>query len=134
MTIRMPKGLAYQGQKLWKAITADFDLTGEPGKIRILEDACKLADSIDAMEKALVGQPMVVKGSYQQPVTHPLVTSIQSARALMSQLIAKLALPPTDEEQAEKREHISRVRREAINQRYARKGSLKVVDNRGVEA
>ncbi len=48
---RMPKGLGYQGQKLWKSITEEFDLDSEPDKLRILYDACKMADAVDRLDK-----------------------------------------------------------------------------------
>lgn len=32
---RMPSGLGYQGKKLWKSITEEFDLAAEPHKLRI---------------------------------------------------------------------------------------------------
>ncbi|UJL26833.1 MULTISPECIES: hypothetical protein [Mycolicibacterium] len=51
MKPRMPKGLGYQGQKLWKSITEEFDLDSEPDKLRILYDACKMADAVDRLDK-----------------------------------------------------------------------------------
>jgi len=51
MASKRPKGLGYQGRKLWDSVVAEFDLDAEPDKLRILFDACKLADVIDQLEK-----------------------------------------------------------------------------------
>lgn len=87
---RMPKGLGYQGQKLWKSIVEEFDIVAEPHKLRILFDACKMADAIDRLDKEAAKSPLIVKGSYQQPVLHPAVSGAQAARSLLAQLLARL--------------------------------------------
>ena len=89
-TTRKPKGLGYQGGKLWDAVTSEFILGSEPHKLRILFDASKMADSIDAMEKAMQGQPMTVRGSAGQQVINPLISEQRFARALLAQLLARL--------------------------------------------
>ncbi len=86
----MPKGLGYQGRKLWKEVTDEFDLSVDPHKRRILFDAAKTADLIDKLEKEYANQPLTAKGSYGQPVLNPLVAAGQSARGLMAQLMARL--------------------------------------------
>jgi len=97
MTV-MPKGLEYQGQKLWKAIVSDYDLEEEPHKRRILFDACKVADLVDKLEKAMTGQPMTVKGSQLQPVIHPLISEVRYQRGLLAQLLARLNFAPAEED------------------------------------
>lgn len=90
MSNRMPKGLSTQGQKLWKSIVSSFSLEDDPDKSRILFDACKLADQIDKMEKAMAGEPLTVLGSARQRVIHPLVAEIRVSRALLAQLLARM--------------------------------------------
>nr|WP_249338217.1 hypothetical protein [Tsukamurella paurometabola] len=89
---RTPKGLAYEGKKLWRAITDEFDLDDSPDKLRILTDACKIADVIDRLDKEAEASPLVVKGSYGQPVIHPCLSQAQSSRALLAQHLARLNL------------------------------------------
>lgn len=91
---RMPKGFGYQGQKLWKSVTAAFDMDLEPHKRRILYDACKLADRIDQLEKEMRTQPLTVMGSAKQRVIHPLISEIRFSMALMAQLLARLNFEP----------------------------------------
>ena len=88
--MRMPNGLGYQGQKLWKAVTGEYNICNAPHKQRILQDACETADLIDEMKKGQRGEPLTVKGSQQQPVIHPLISELRFARALLAQLLARL--------------------------------------------
>jgi hypothetical protein len=109
----MPKGLEYQGQKLWKSVIAEFELGQEPHKLRVLFDACKLADQIDRLDKAMATEPLTVKGSMGQKTIHPCLAQAQSARGLLAQLLGKLGLPETDEAKAEAAERLSETRRKA---------------------
>lgn len=93
----MPKGLGYQGQKLWKSVMDEYDLDREPAKLRILFDACKMADAIDRLDKEAAKSPLIVRGSYQQPVLHPAVAGAQTARSLLAQLLARLNFAEPEE-------------------------------------
>ncbi|MGQ9348818.1 hypothetical protein [Mycolicibacterium gilvum] len=92
MAPKRPKGLGYQGQKLWKTINDEFDLDYEPAKQRILFDACKMADAIDRLDKEADRAPLIAKGSYGQPVLHPAFAGAQTARAGLAALLARLNL------------------------------------------
>jgi len=92
----MPKGLGYQGRKLWKTINDEFELDCEPAKQRILFDACKMADAIDRLDKEADKAPLVAKGSYGQPVLHPAFSGAQTARAALAALLARLNLAEPD--------------------------------------
>src|SRR5664280_3025194 len=57
-----PDGLGASGRRLWDSIAPPaYDL--RPDELRLLEDASRLADRIDDLEGALVGQPLLVQGS-----------------------------------------------------------------------
>lgn len=58
MASKRPKGLGYQGRKLRDSVVAEFELDSEPDKLRILFDACKLADAVDQLEKGMAGEPL----------------------------------------------------------------------------
>jgi hypothetical protein len=104
---RMPNGLGYQGQKLWKSITTEFDFDAEPHKERILFDACKIADMIDRLDKEMQNEPLTVRGSMGQKAIHPCLAQSQSARGQLAQLLSRLGLPDTDEESQAKADKIS---------------------------
>ncbi|CAN5549906.1 hypothetical protein BH11ACT6_BH11ACT6_29870 [soil metagenome] len=92
----MPRGLGYQGQKIWRAVVAEYDIDRDPDKQRIIYDIAKLADQIDELEKGMAGSPLTVKGSANQIVIHPLIAELRASRALMSNLFARLRF--TDED------------------------------------
>ncbi|WP_231997449.1 hypothetical protein [Mycobacterium sp. 1245111.1] len=98
MAPKMPHGLGYQGRKLWQSVVAEFDLDAEPHKRRILFDAAKTADLIDRLEKEMAGQPTTVLGSARQLTIHPLISEVRFARALLSQLLARLNFEASLEE------------------------------------
>ncbi|MGL6235695.1 MAG: hypothetical protein ACRC20_10150 [Segniliparus sp.] len=110
---RAPHGLKTEGQRLWRAVVAEFDLSFEPHKQRILFDACKTADLVQRLDEAAEDAPLTAKGSMGQEVISPLIAQSQSARSLLAQLLSRLDLPPTDEEQAERAEKLSQTRRKA---------------------
>jgi hypothetical protein len=94
----MPHGLGYQGRKLWQSVVSEFDLDAEPHKRRILFDAARTADLIDKLEKGMAGEPLTVLGSAQQLTIHPLISELRFARALLSQLLARLNFEAPPEE------------------------------------
>ncbi|BBY74335.1 hypothetical protein MPRF_12340 [Mycolicibacterium parafortuitum] len=100
----MPKGqFGTEGKRLWKDLTEVFNFTDEPAKLRVLFDACKLADAIKRMDDEAADAPLVVEGSKFQPVIHPCISQANSARALMATLLTKLGLLDADHEVAEKK-------------------------------
>lgn len=94
----MPKGLDYQGKKLWTEIAEVYDLSKEPHKRRILYDACETADLIDQLTKAMVSQPLTVKGSTGQVVIHPLVAQSETAREALARQLSRLNLAEAGED------------------------------------
>ncbi|SUA04012.1 Uncharacterised protein [Mycolicibacterium fortuitum] len=98
----MPKGMGYQGKKLWQSVTAEFgDLEEEPDKLRILYDACKTADLVDELEKGRAGEPLMVLGSARQKTISPLISELRYQRGLLAQLIARLNFAPREEDDDE---------------------------------
>jgi hypothetical protein len=92
--------LGPSGRKLWRSVTAEFDIDREPHRQRVLFDACKLADMIDRLDQEADNAPLIVPGSYKQPVLHPAFAGAQTARSLMAQLLSRLSFEearPDDE-------------------------------------
>ena len=114
-----PRGLGPEGKRLYQAITADFDFTGEAHKQRILFDACKTADAIARLEAEAEKQPITTRGSMGQEVISPTLAAAQQARTQLSQLLSKLALPASEEEQEAHRKRISDIRRRAAKLRVS---------------
>jgi hypothetical protein len=50
-----PAGLGKDGKRLWRSITAEFDLEREPHQVQILAQACRVVDVIAAQDEARPG-------------------------------------------------------------------------------
>ena len=88
--MRCPAGLQAAGKRLWRSITAEFDLENDPDKAEILAQACRVVDQIAELDEAAAEAPLTVKGSMGQPVISPFIAEARAQRALLAQLIARL--------------------------------------------
>ena len=88
---RVPTGLRARGRALWADVASKYAL--RPDERRILEDSCRLADTIAALERAVRGQPLTVKGSAGQPVVNPLIAEQRTHRLALGALLKQLRLP-----------------------------------------
>jgi hypothetical protein len=107
---RVPTGLRARGRALWADVAGRYAL--RPDERRILEDSCRLADTIAALERAMKGQPLTVKGSAGQPVLNPLMAEQRAHRLAVGALLKQLRLP--DEAAGRPNQH-----REAAQSRWA---------------
>lgn len=89
-----PRGLGSAGKALWASMTNE--ITYRPDEMVTLEQACRLADTLTDLEKALKGQSMTVLGSAGQDVINPLVTEIRQTRAELTRQLARLDVPESD--------------------------------------
>ena len=92
---RTPAGLGAHGQRLWKAVQADYDLTVPEAEL--LRQACGVSDLIARLELALAADDLVVPGSRNQPAVNPLVDRLIALRRLEESLIRSLCLPFPEE-------------------------------------
>lgn len=88
--MRCPAGLQSAGRKLWRSITAEFDIERDPDKAEILAQACRVADQIAELDEAAAEAPLIVKGSMGQPVISPFIAEARAQRALLAQLLARM--------------------------------------------
>lgn len=91
-----PTGLRATGKRLWTRVTGPYILT--PAELSILAEACRTADELDRLEKAVRAlEDFVVPGSTGQPKVHPLLAEVRSHRQLLARLCASLNLPDDSE-------------------------------------
>jgi hypothetical protein len=88
--MRTPAGLQAEGRSLWRRITSEFDLKGDPDKAELLKQACKTADQIAELDEAAAEAPLTVKGSMGQPVISPFIAEARVQRGLLAQLLARM--------------------------------------------
>jgi hypothetical protein len=86
-----PSTLKAAGRKLWTATTKVYELRAD--ELRILEDACREVDLVDALAKQLAEGELMVIGSMGQPVVNPLVSELRQHRGVLTRLLGSLKLP-----------------------------------------
>lgn len=96
MAARAPSGLRPAGHRLWRAHTADADVSFRPDELAILELAARTADEIAGLERALADAPRTVAGSKGQDAVHPLIPELRLQRQLLASLLARLRIPEPD--------------------------------------
>src|SRR5215217_4265082 len=95
--LKPPTGLKAPGRRLWDAVVGPYILT--PAEMLILREACRTADELDRLEKALRElNDLVVSGSTGQPRAHPLLEEVRAHRVLVDKLVNSLNLPDDNEE------------------------------------
>lgn len=95
-----PVDLGPSGRELWQAVAgqaADLGVTLDALESEQLRSACRLRDAIATMESSMAGAELVVPGSRDQLIAHPLLTEIRLHRQLVSQTLARIKFPSDDE-------------------------------------
>lgn len=115
----LPEPFGSSGAALWREIADEFVLT-VPEQL-LLKQACRVADRLDQLHQAAIGQPMVLDGK-QQPVTNPLLVEARQQAVLLSRLVASLRVPEATDDGQERRPQ-----RRGASRRAYRPRSLKVV-------
>jgi len=116
-TPKAPAKLGTDGRAFWREVAGSFDLS--PGERAILEQACRVLDTLERLSAAMEGEPLTVRGSAGQLREHPLVAEARQQRALFGRLVHQLKIPDADATAAIRQDELSRKRREAVKVRYA---------------
>jgi len=93
---RAPDGLQKPGKRMWSAILTEFDL--DERELLVLEQACRQADNVAALEAEIAASGLVTPGSKGQMRLSPTVTELRQARLAVSRLLTDLALPDQDDQ------------------------------------
>ncbi|MBF6459814.1 hypothetical protein IU433_12280 [Nocardia puris] len=112
-----PSGLRPGGRKLWADVIGTYEL--RPDEVRVLKDACREADLVDALEAQLQGSALLVTGSQGQQVINPLVSEIRQHRGVLSSLLRQLRLPDGNDTPDAR----STQARDAANARWSKRGA-----------
>jgi hypothetical protein len=109
---KLPSGLKASGRRLWTAVVGPYVLT--PAELANLAEACRTADELDRLERAVRALPeLTTTGSMGQVKPHPLLAEVRAHRMLLERLTTALCLPNVDQEQGS-----------TAAQRHARKAAL----------
>ena len=88
-------GLEAPGRALWRSLAMqvhDDGATFDARELALLTAACREADMLDSIERALDGQPRTVKGAQGQLVAHPLLGEARRSRQTIHSLLKGIGL------------------------------------------
>jgi hypothetical protein len=89
-----PKALGVAGSGLWRGVVAVYELRSD--ELEVLDQACRVRDTLDRLDQALVDAPLTMLGSAGQVREHPLLSEARQQRAAFARLLGQLALPDTE--------------------------------------
>ena len=94
MSAKAPAGLKPAGVRLWKRVTADFEL--DEHELALLLEACRTVDVLNVLdaEVRLTGPLM---DSPQGLKAHPAAVEARQQRITLARLLAALRLPAGEE-------------------------------------
>jgi hypothetical protein len=116
---RPPAKLGKAGRDLFKQIVDVYEL--RPDEVRILLDACREADLVDRLEKALsLEGELTTEGSMGQLVITPLLSEIRQHRAVLANLLKALKLPAGKPGEPDEKASVAEAARKAARARWDR--------------
>ena len=89
-------GYGLAGEALHKKIVDDLaahDRALDPREEEYLDQACRLADTVEALDAAVAAEGVTVVGSQGQPRLHPGIAEARLARLAMARLLGNIELP-----------------------------------------
>lgn len=92
-----PQELGKTGRALWQAVLADYELT-EPEQV-LLREACRTADSIDALQDLLAAEGLLAESS-QGVRVHPALVELRHQRLTLARLWSALRVPIGEDQEA----------------------------------
>ncbi len=90
-----PPGLRRSGRALWRAVMTDYEL--DQHETTILREACRTADSLDALQALLDAEGHMGETS-QGPRVHPALVEARQQRITFARLLTALRIPQGEED------------------------------------
>lgn len=112
----IPEGLGKAGVTLWNSLHEEIEFGAH--ELRMVEDACRVADVIARLDEASLNSELVVKGSTGQPVISPTIAEARNQRSLLANLLSKLKVPMSEEKEQKQALSRSEQARKAANARW----------------
>lgn len=101
-----PNGCSADAQALWYALLESRPIEADPAAMALAEQIVLTQTLIDQLRADMDGQDLVVRGSMNQPTTHPHVGSINALSSNFRQMLKQLPNPDGPAGQARRRSSI----------------------------
>lgn len=90
-----PSELKTSGRALWRAVLDDYELDAH--EVTILREACRTADSLDALQNLLDAEGYMGETS-QGPRVHPALVEARQQRLAFARLLTALRIPTGEQD------------------------------------
>lgn len=91
--VRAPRGLNDAGERLWKAVTNEFDL--QEHELSMLEQAARVRDRIADLQQLVEDDGLMLESS-QGMRLHPGIAETRQQQIALARLLAQLDVPDPD--------------------------------------
>lgn len=92
---RAPRGLGVAGRRLWRSVTAVFDLAEH--EAAQLEEACRCRDRLVELREVIAIDGLMIDSSQGRRL-HPAIAEERAQRLALARLLATLGVPPLVED------------------------------------
>src|SRR5215208_779620 len=95
-----PEGLREAGKALWTEFLGDVGdgWTLDARELHLLQRACRCADELEDLERAVDADGVIVEGSRGQPTVHPALSEARQLRLAQLRLLGGVQIPGEDEQ------------------------------------
>lgn len=102
-----PRGLQAAGKSLWQAMWSELPdaLEFDGREQTLLLAACRQADAVAALERAIQRDGAMVPGSRGQQRLHPAIVEARQGRLALDRLLGGLQIPDGDERPMSSAQH-----------------------------
>jgi len=97
----VPKGVGPAGRKVWRALTADFEL--ETWELAVLVQVVRVVDTCELLEAVVAAEGPLVTGKDGITRAHPGLVELRQERLTLGRLLASLQIPAEGEGRLQRR-------------------------------
>ena len=96
MALRAPASLSASSKRLWRRITDDYELAGEPHALELLRMALEQVDRAEEARQTVAREGAYFSDRFGQPKAHPAIAVERDAKTLAARLLRELGLAPEE--------------------------------------
>lgn len=97
----LPKGAGPAGRKVWRALTAEFEL--EPWELAVLVQCVRTVDVCELLESVVAAEGPLLTGKDGVLRAHPGLVELRQERLALGRLLASLQIPADEEGRLQRR-------------------------------
>ena len=88
---RMPAGLGAAGKSIWKRLNSELEFSAR--EVIVLEQACRVADTVAILEALIEREGTSSTGSRNQARLNPALSELRQSRLTLLRLLSAIDVP-----------------------------------------